>query len=62
MGARANEPEVPFTYPFDLLLLLFGQALQSLSRSVFSNFADDDVADSAAIFCNAFWRIFLELL
>lgn len=64
MGEPAKDTAPPFAYPFDfdLAFQLFGQPLQSRSRSELSNAVVDDVADSAAIFCSAFRRMFLDAL
>jgi hypothetical protein len=64
IGEAAIDTGPPFPYPFDfdLAVPLFEQPLLNLSRSELSNIVEDEVADRAAIFCNAFRRIFLDAL
>jgi len=64
MGEPARKSPPPFANPlgFTLDLTWLGHSLQSRSRSELSNVAADDVAESAAIFCNAFRRMFRETL
>jgi hypothetical protein len=65
IGEAAIAIEPPFLYPFDFDLTLlpsFEQPLHNLSRSELSNVVELEVAESAAIFCNAFRRIFLDTL
>lgn len=58
------EPPFPYPYPFDFDLALpsFEQPLHNLSRSELSNVVEHEVAERAAIFCNALRRIFLDAL
>jgi hypothetical protein len=64
IGEPARDAEPPFPSPLDLAGAFprFEQLLQSRSRSEVSNVVDDDVAESAAIFCSAFRRIFRDTL
>ena len=64
IGEAAIDTAPPFPYPFvfDLALPLFEQPLDSLSRSEVSNVVEHEVAERAAIFCNAFRRIFRDAL
>ena len=64
IGDVAIDIEPPFPYPFDFDLALpsFEQPLHNLSRSELSNVVEHEVAERAAIFCNALRRIFLDAL
>jgi len=64
IGEPANDLADPLGTPFKLPLILawLGHPLQSRSRSEPSKPVEDDVAESWAIFCRAFRRIFLGIL
>jgi len=64
MGTRPSL-ECFSPYPFTVISLKLpdeGQALQRRSRSDLSKLGDALPAERAAIFCKAFWRMFLAIL